>query len=152
MTSNIRLRICRLILLLPLTAAAADSDADTLRQQVEATERAFAQTMADRDHEAFRSFLSDETIFFAGGQPLNGAAAVAAAWKPYFEGDEAPFSWEPEIVVVLDSGALALSSGPVRNPAGERVATFNSVWRLDPDGQWRIVFDKGSRYCPNDSE
>jgi hypothetical protein len=53
------------------------------------------------------------------------------------------------MVVVLDSGALALSSGPVRNPAGERVATFQSVWRLEADGQWRIVFDKGSRDCPD---
>jgi hypothetical protein len=29
------------------------------------------------------------------------------------------------------------------------VATFNSIWRLEPSGQWRIVFDKGSRDCPD---
>jgi hypothetical protein len=27
------------------------------------------------------------------------------------------------------------------------VATFNSIWRLDADGQWRVIFDKGSRDC-----
>jgi hypothetical protein len=49
--------------------------------------------------------------------------------------------------VVLDSGSLALSAGPVRDAAGQRFATFNSIWRLEADGEWRIVFDKGSRDC-----
>ena len=136
-------------LLSACAVAAEDSTLDRLRQQVEDTERAFARTMADRDHAGFVSFLSDETIFFAGDTPLRGKQTVADSWEPYYRGPDAPFSWEPEMVVVLDSGALALSSGPVRNPAGERVATFQSVWRLEADGQWRIVFDKGSRDCPD---
>ena len=137
-----------LLLSLAGGADAAEPAPDPLRQQVEDTERAFAQTMADRDFEAFTSFLSDEAVFFSGDTPLRGKQAVSDAWQPYFEGAEAPFSWAPELVVVLDSGGLALSSGPVRNPAGTRVATFNSVWRLEPSGEWRIVFDKGSSDCP----
>ena len=53
-----------------------------------------------------------------------------------------------ELDALLESGTLALSSGPVRNSAGEHVATFNSIWRLEADGKWRIIFDKGSRHCP----
>jgi ketosteroid isomerase-like protein len=30
---------------------------------------------------------------------------------------------------------------------GLRVGTFNSVWRLEADGKWRIVFDKGCPPC-----
>jgi len=121
--------------------------AEGFRQQVEDSERAFAQTMADRDFEAFKSFLADETIFFAGEAPIRGSGEVAAAWAGFYEGAEPPFSWEPETVAVLDSGTLALSSGPVRNPEGKRVATFQSIWRLGSDGEWKVVFDKGSRYC-----
>lgn len=137
-------------LLLPLAwgLAAADSTTEQARQQVEDTERAFARSMADRDFDAFTSFLADEAVFFSGDMPLRGNQAVSDAWRPYFDGPDAPFSWAPELVVVLESGGLALSSGPVRNPAGERVATFNSIWRLEPSGEWRIVFDKGSRDCP----
>ena len=120
---------------------------DSLRQQVEDTERAFAQTMANRDFEAFRSFLADETVFFSGDAPLVGKQAVADAWQPFYQGESPPFSWAPEIVVVLESATLALSSGPVLDAAGQRVATFNSIWRLEADGQWRIIFDKGSRDC-----
>jgi ketosteroid isomerase-like protein len=139
---------CALITLLSaFNVSAQDLHPADLRQQVEDTERAFAQTMADRDHQAFQSFLSEETIFFSGKEPLRGARAVADAWAPYFEDPDAPFSWAPETVVVLDSGTLALSSGPVRDPAGEVFATFTSVWRLESEGTWRIIFDKGCRVC-----
>jgi len=116
-----------------------------LQAQVRSTEIAFAETMADRDHEAFTSFLSEETIFFNGLAPLRGKQAVSEAWAPYFDGPRALFSWEPEVVEVLDSGTLAISSGPVKDSDGNRVGTFNSVWRLESSGEWKIVFDKG---CP----
>lgn len=129
-------------------AVASETGPDQLRQWVADTERAFAQTMADRDFEAFTSFLSAETIFFSGETALRGSAKVSATWKPYFEPVAAPFSWEPETVEVLDSGTLALSSGPVRDPAGNLVGTFTSIWRLDDNGEWKIIFDKGNGACP----
>ena len=147
MTSPIQLAFALTILLFAVNVSAQNPELASLRQQVEDTERAFAQTMVDRDHEAFVSFLSEETIFFAGMQPLRGKQAVADAWAPYYEGPEASFSWEPEVVVVQDSGSLALSSGPVHDSGGNRVATFTSIWRFDADGVWRIIFDKGCRVC-----
>jgi len=126
--------------------AGAESNAE-LQAQVRERERAFAKTMADRDHAAFVSFLADETVFF-GKAPLRGKKAVADAWKGFYDGLKAPFSWEPDAVEVLDSGRLGLSSGPVHDPEGKRVGTFNSVWRREADGQWRIVFDKGCPPCP----
>ncbi len=118
-----------------------------LQQQVANTERAFAKSMADRDHAAFALFLSDEAIFFSGPKVLRGKQQVAAAWKRFYEGPTAPFSWQPEQVEVLPSGQLALSSGPVRDAQGKLIATFSSIWRLEAPGVWRIVFDKGNDVC-----
>lgn len=118
-----------------------------LRADVMATERAFAKTMADRDRTAFATFLADEAVFFAGDTPLRGRQAVLDAWAGYFTGPQAPFSWDPTEVEVLDSGTLAISSGPVRDQAGTRVATFTSIWRREPSGAWRVVFDKGTDTC-----
>lgn len=123
-------------------------DMAILKRQVADTERAFARTMADRDHKAFRSFLSPETVFFSGPKPLHGADQVAEWWKRYYSAPEAPFSWEPEEVEVLDSGTLAITSGPVRDPKGTVFATFTSVWRLEEGGKWRVIFDKGNAVCP----
>src|SRR5215813_9438287 len=118
-----------------------------LKEQVRATERAFAKTMADRDHGAFITFLAEETVFFGNDNVLRGARQVGDAWKRFYEGPKAPFSWEPEQVEVLDSGTLAISSGPVYDPEHKRVGTFNSIWRREPDGHWKIVFDKGCPPC-----
>lgn len=123
------------------------STATDLRQQVMATERAFAKTMADRNFAAFQEFLSPEAVFFSGQQPTTGKANVARQWKPLYEKPEAPFSWEPEKVVVLSSGTLALSTGPVRDRNGVLIATFTSIWRLEAPDTWRIVFDKGNGVC-----
>jgi ketosteroid isomerase-like protein len=127
----------------PATGPTARQDRAELERAVRDTERAFAATMADRDHAAFMRFLSAETVFFAGSRALRGRDAVASAWKPFYEGPVAPFSWAPETVEVLDSGQLALSSGPVHDPAGKRIASFTSIWRQEAPGVWRIVFDKG---------
>jgi ketosteroid isomerase-like protein len=118
-----------------------------LQKQVADTERAFARTMADRDHAAFATFLADETVFFTGPTPLHGKAAVAAAWKRFYERPQAPFSWQPEVVEVLESGTLAISSGPVFDPSGKKFATFTSIWRMEAPAVWRIVFDKGNPEC-----
>ena len=131
---------------LTIPARAGESNAD-LASQVRQAEQAFAKTMADRDHAAFVVFLSSEAIFIGGKGPLRGSKAVAEAWKPFFEGPQAPFSWEPELVEVLDSGTIALSTGPVRDPKGNRIGTFNSVWRREPGGKWRIILDKGCPPC-----
>jgi ketosteroid isomerase-like protein len=125
------------------TTAPKPVDRAALAQQVADTERAFAKTMADRDLEAFTRFLADETIFFSGPTPLRGKAAVAAFWKRFYDKPQAPFAWKPDHVEVLDSGTLALSTGPVHDPAGKCIGRFNSIWRQEAPGVWKIVFDKG---------
>jgi ketosteroid isomerase-like protein len=128
-------------------AARAQTDNAALANQLRETERAFAKTMADRNHPGFVSYLSDETVFFGPQGAMRGKAAVAAAWKPFFDRPDAPFSWDPDTAEVLDSGTLGLTSGPVKDPQGKRVGTFNSVWRKDASGTWKIVFDKGCPQC-----
>jgi ketosteroid isomerase-like protein len=136
-------------------AAAQSPGADTGRAaqlaatvaQVAAVERAFARTMADRDLQAFAGFVAEDAVFRDEGGLLVGKAAVVAAWAGLFKPGSAPFSWEPDVVTVSDSGTVGLSSGPVRDAAGRMVSRFTSVWRRETaaDGQarWRIIVDQG---------
>jgi len=136
-----------LVLTMACTTTQEMPTTQELQLQVEATERAFARTMADRDFEAFVTFLSDEAVFFSGTNALTGKQQVAAAWKALYEEPDAPFSWQPEKAVVLDSGKLALSTGPVLSPDGKAVGTFTSIWRLEASGEWKVIFDKGCEVC-----
>ncbi len=134
-----------LLLLGGAATAPAAEPREALVAAVKAREIAFAKTMADRDLAAFGSFVAEDAVFM-GPTVLHGRAAVVQGWKAFFDGP-APFSWAPERVEVTLSGTLAISSGPVFDPAGKRVSTFNSTWRRDPDGEWRVVLDNGCPPC-----
>jgi ketosteroid isomerase-like protein len=116
---------------------------DDLARQVREAERAFARSMADRDFAAFSALVADDAVFFGGRGAQRGKAEVLAGWKPFFDQSQAPFSWEPETVEVLPSGGLGLSSGPVKDSSGKQTAVFNSIWRRESDGRWKVIFDKG---------
>jgi len=128
-------------------ATVARETNEQLAQQVRETETAFAKTMADRDHPAFVSFIADDAVFFGSKSVFRGKAAVAAGWKPLFEAPAAPFSWAPDRVEVLESGKLALSTGPILTAEGKEAGTFTSIWRREGKGRWKIVFDKGCPPC-----
>lgn len=137
------MRLPFLVLALAASGSAAAQDLEALRRQVWATECEFAASMARRDLDGFERLLSEQALFFTGPQPLQGRAAVRQGWQRFYEGAEAPFSWEPDQVVVLGDGSLAYSTGPVRNAKGELTSRFFSVWRQEAPGRWRIVMDRG---------
>jgi len=146
----------RTIRTLPLVIAAlglffgmpAAGAPQTAKEQVWGAEVAFARTMAKRDFPGFGEFIADEAVFFSGTTALQGKSKVLEGWAPFFAGPDAPFSWEPDQVEVLESGTLAISTGLVRDPAGRAIARFNSIWRLEAPNRWRVVIDKGSPPSP----
>lgn len=141
MTSIRRALVAVCLVVTPLAALA---DPERWQREVRDAEIAFARSMAERDHGAFIHWLADDARFFGSGRKvLQGRAAVAAGWKAFYDGPQAPFSWEPDQIEVLNDGSLALSSGPVRDPQGKIIARFNSIWRQEAPGRWRVIFDKG---------
>jgi ketosteroid isomerase-like protein len=135
------------LLLLSGCASGPNISNDELKRQVGAAERDFAATMKARDHAGFVRHVAQDAIFFNGATALHGKKAIGDFWRKFYEAPSAPFSWEPDQVEVLASGKLAASSGPVYGPDGKLISRFNSIWRLEDDGAWRVVFDKGESVC-----
>lgn len=141
----------RKLLIAPLLAFFAGpslADVTSLEAELLATETQFAATMADRDRAAFVSFLATDVVFTSGTQSLRGRDEVASGWAGYFSDEVAPFLWKPDFSVVLEGGELGLTSGPVFDQDGKRIATFHSVWRRQSSGAWKIVLDRGCPACP----
>ncbi len=125
-------------------AMADEAQMKAWQAQVREAECGFAASMAKRDLPVFERHLAEPALFFGGGQQiLEGRAAVMAAWKPFFEGAQAPFSWEPDQIALVGDGSLGYSTGLVRDPKGELIGRFASVWRQEAPGRWRIIIDRG---------
>ena len=134
-----------LFTLLVPAGLAAQASAAAVRE-VFVAESTFAASFARRDTAAFAALLAPDAVFFGRDGAMHGRAAVVERWRPLLTAAQPPFSWKPVSVEVLATGALAHSSGPVYDPDGKWTGGFTSVWRLQPDGTWRIVLD-GAAPC-----
>ena len=121
-----------------------------LTEEVRCREIGFSKSVESQNAEKFVSFI-DADARFVGNSAMRGTAAIAEAWGIFFTDNGTSIKWRPRFVEVLEDGKLALTRGPFRmittNEEGvetEHWGTFNSVWRLNADGVWRVVFDAGS--------
>jgi pimeloyl-ACP methyl ester carboxylesterase/ketosteroid isomerase-like protein len=110
-------------------------------EDVRQTEIAFAKAFADQDKAKFFAFVADDAVFISPGLTLRGKQAVVDAWSRFFEGPRAPFAWTPDRVSISADGTLGLSSGPVYDASGNHSGNFQSTWRKQQDGTWKIQFD-----------
>ncbi|MFN2442992.1 MAG: DUF4440 domain-containing protein [Thermoanaerobaculia bacterium] len=137
------------VLLFPAASFGVPST-DELRESLRKAESDFARAFDERDLDAFLALVDEDVVFLGGRENLRGKAAVAEVWSRYFETDVAPFAWKPERYEVNPSGTLGMTTGPVTGPDGKWVSSFMSIWKLQPDGTWRVIFD-GAPRCPTGS-
>jgi len=153
MRSSIRLGLAAAILLfvaacatpLPPTTPRQPTDAD--RDSLAASELAFAKRSVEQGmRAAFIEYFADDGINFAP-DPGNTRARYRArpeAIEPFI------LDWHPAIAAVARSGDLGFTTGPYsitgRAPAVREPAQgmFFSVWRRQPDGDWRVIVDGGA--------
>jgi len=121
-----------------------------LTDEVRCREIGFSVSAESRDAESFASFI-DSDARFVGNSVTHGPAAIAEAWGAFFADSGPSIKWRPQFVEVLEDGTLALTRGPYRmitkdenGKKTEHWGTFNSVWRLQADGDWKVVFDAGN--------
>ena len=137
-------------LIIAATLLAAGTAGADLAEDVRCREIGFSKAAEERDLAAFRSHI-DVDARFVGAGVRRGVDSIAEGWSVFFTADGPTIKWRPQIIEVLDNGKLALSRGQYIttsvNSDGDTVeswGTFNSVWRLNDDGAWRVVFDAGS--------
>jgi ketosteroid isomerase-like protein len=153
MRSSIRLGLAAAILLfvaacatpLPPTTPRQPTDAD--RDSLAASELAFAKRSVEQGmRAAFIEYFADDGINFAPN-PGNTRARYRArpeAIEPFI------LDWHPAIAAVARAGDLGFTTGPYaitgRAPAVREPAQgmFFSVWRRQPDGDWRVIVDGGA--------
>ncbi|MET3664201.1 DUF4440 domain-containing protein [Caulobacter sp. 1776] len=106
--------------------------------QIEAAERAFAADgLAMGIKGSFLKHMADDAIVF---DPAPASAKAIYGARP--GQGEPKLEWWPAWIVAAKSGDLGLSIGPSA-VNGKRGGWYASIWRKDPDGQWRWIYDGG---------
>jgi len=139
----------KIIILVTLLFVASAALAD-LTEDVHCREINFSKSVESKNLELFKSFVDDDARFVSN-RVRRGPEEIGEGWSTFMTDTGPRIKWRPQIVEVLEDGKLALSRGPYRyteaNEEGVDVdywGTFNSIWRLNDDGEWRVVFDAGS--------
>ncbi len=96
---------------------------------------------------AFIYYAADSAVLLRSNKLIKGKKAITEAYSRY-NSDSIKLSWKPDFVEVSASGDLAYtygqyiisvmdSTGQVKSDTG----IFHTVWKRQPDGQWRFVWD-----------
>ena len=95
------------------------------------------------------SYWADDAILISSGQPvLNGKASIKKMVEGSFKIPGFRISWEPQNVVVSESGDMAYiienSQISFSDSTGKSITENNkavSIWRKQADGSWKNVVD-----------
>jgi ketosteroid isomerase-like protein len=113
-------------------------------------EARFAKDVLARGGAAFADWFAEDGVALGNGQsPMVGRVAIAksAAWDPkVYE-----LSWTPTDAVMGPSGDVGYTwghfEGHSKDANGNAVTTtgrYITIWRKQPDGNWKVVLDAGA--------
>ncbi|MCB0633859.1 MAG: nuclear transport factor 2 family protein [Lewinella sp.] len=130
------------------TNTPAIMDKEALKEEIRQAEQAFNDLAASEGVQtAFLAFAAEDATIVRGDQVIKGKAAIGN----YFDRQtlkDVKLSWYPDFIDVSDDGTLGYTYGPYDfaavNPEGEVVessGTFHTVWKRQPDGNWKFVYD-----------
>lgn len=130
------------VVALPLALLAAPAFAQTPdAAPVVAAERAFA---ADAPvlgiAGSFNRWSVPDAVVIAGGRAQRVGEAYPDRPRP---ADEPVLEWWPTFAGIARSGDLGFTTGGVA-VGGRRTGHYFTIWRKQPDGSWKWVYDGGS--------
>lgn len=147
--SEMRINIFYLFLVFFAGCTSQSFDPQKLRSEIEAVEAAFNASVAEHGiHQGFLEFAADDAILIRNSQAIEGKAAIAARNANSSDAGQ-QLMWTPRKIEVAESGELAYSFGDfvyVSAPDSlgkmdSLTGNFCTIWKRQPDGEWKFVVD-----------
>jgi len=131
-------------------AAAADSEpatTDTLRQ----LEADFMKAAAERGAEGYMSYYADDAIEVPNGADAIHGKANIAKTMAFLNDKNNRLTWTPTDAGISLSGDLGWTTGTYEFRSKDKDGKvkvehgkYSSIWKKQPDGNWRVVLDMGN--------
>ena len=145
-------RILYLLLLVVLFVSCESGNSDNSKEknkvEILRSERKFAEMAAkDGITKAFLYFAADDAVLNRENRRIKGRDSI----KAYLENETLTnirIKWNPEFVDVAKSGDMGYTYGKFYfsaiDTSGQVISfkgPFHTVWKKQPDGTWRFVWD-----------
>jgi len=141
---------CASLLALTGCSSAPPDTHDADVKAIQATESAWAKDASTKDLEKFVAYYADEASVLLPNAPIfSGKDAIRGGLKPVLSDPNFAVNWSSVKTDVAKSGELGYSQGtytmtssdPKTNAAMTEKGKYLTVYRKQPDGNWRAVED-----------
>ncbi|MCI0404016.1 MAG: DUF4440 domain-containing protein [Acidobacteria bacterium] len=140
--------------LLLLAGCGAQVDLEAERAALRAADQAWSQAPPDLD--LFMSFFAEDAVAaIPDAEPAQGKKAIRLLWSGLFHTPGFSLKWASIKVEVAESGTLGYTVGAfqltLQDSGGtthSRTGKYQTVWRKQPDGQWKAVADLAALDSP----
>ncbi|NEW83171.1 MAG: DUF4440 domain-containing protein [Mariniphaga sp.] len=124
------------------------SSPEKLKSELFAVEKEFcAMAQSEGVQKAFVHFAADSAVVLRKSQLLKGKEAIRIQYAS-FPQKGSKLEWAPDFADVAASGDLGYTYGKYTLTSTDSVGfttrnegIFHTVWKRQPDGQWRFVWD-----------
>jgi len=121
---------------------------EKLKSELYAVEKEFcAMAQSDGVQKAFVYFAADSAVILRHSQLLKGKEAIRKQYES-FPQKGSKLEWTPDFADVSTSGDLGYTYGKYMLTSTDSVGhttknegVFHTVWKRQPDGKWRFVWD-----------
>lgn len=144
------LKFCPLALIVLISACTTDTmeNKEELIESVRQAEADFAARLKEAGMAAaFTEFAAPDAVISRNNRLYKGKEAI----REYLSSStlsDVRLEWAPDHIDVSESGDMAYTYGPytfrATDPEGQPVVSegiFHTVWRKQPDGSWKFVWD-----------
>jgi ketosteroid isomerase-like protein len=149
---NERMRTIGCLLIIVIFSGCAGETKEDLKtrakQEILQTEKAFQQMAREKGlREAFVFYADENAAIIRGEHIIKGKKAIQS-WYDKRSGSKMELNWTPDFVDVSGSCDLGYTYGRyvfvVTDSTGARKegkGIFHTVWKKQPDGTWKYVWD-----------
>jgi ketosteroid isomerase-like protein len=138
------------LLMYSCNARKKDNSLEKWKREIVETEMEFAK-MAQNEgiQKAFLTYAADDAVLMRNNILIIGKESLKESFdNRKSESGKASLTWEPDFVDVSASGDLGYTYGKYIYSVVDSVGNvqldsgiFHTVWKRQPDGKWRFVWD-----------
>ncbi|TBW30002.1 DUF4440 domain-containing protein [Gramella sp. KN1008] len=143
------LSLILLLLLLFSCGTNENGSGEKWKNEIMETEAQFAKMAAEEGiPKAFLHYAAEDVALLRDERLILGKDALRQSYPSLEKKDNVSLTWKPDFVDVSASGDMAYTYGKyeyrVKDSLGnENVSEgiFHTVWKRQPDGEWKFVWD-----------